>query len=107
MTCLETQHRFFWNREKSSKYFEVEGYQKYLEEAKSIYKKYCQEIQSVLDLYGIESEEEAFTGCFLNLPSSLAEDSYEISIAVKAEISRIWGKYKRIFHKKDLPGEIY
>eukprot|EP01114_Cavostelium_apophysatum_P020114 TRINITY_DN6648_c0_g1_i4.p1 TRINITY_DN6648_c0_g1~~TRINITY_DN6648_c0_g1_i4.p1 ORF type:complete len:2434 (-),score=604.51 TRINITY_DN6648_c0_g1_i4:24-7325(-) len=74
-----------------------DGYENYKEEAVKTYRSYRAAVRGLVNLYNIETEEEAFTGCFRRLPASLKKDKNALAKALAAELEFTRKKYRRKF----------
>ena len=61
------------------KSFLLPGHDRYVEEAREVYQRYRDKMESLMRLYGIETEAEVFTGCFLKLRNRLRKEKTEIA----------------------------
>ncbi|KAM7444491.1 hypothetical protein ABFA07_006888 [Porites harrisoni] len=57
----------------------LQGYDRYIEEARESYQQYRDKMHALMSLYGIESEAEVLTGCFLKLRNRLSKEKTEIA----------------------------
>ena len=75
--------------------FRLRGHDKYVEQARELYQQYRDKMEALMRLYGIETEAEVFTGCFLKLRNRQRKDKTEIAeivgdllFAIRFEIRR-------------------
>ncbi|XP_068758712.1 uncharacterized protein [Montipora capricornis] len=61
------------------KSFLLQGHARFLDEARKMFQEYQDKMQGLMRLYGIETEAEVFTGCFLKLRNRLRKEKTEIA----------------------------
>ena len=61
------------------KAFLLPGNEKYIDDARQQYQQYRAQIQGLMGQYGIETEAEVFTGCFLRLRNRLRKEKSDIA----------------------------
>ena len=83
----------------------VEDSNKYLEEAKTIYKRYEYHVRALMRLYYLEHEAELITGCFTKLPGHLKKESHNISFEVKRKWKLIREEFRKEFFHEISPDE--
>ena len=60
----------------------VPGFQQYVEAAREIYEEYTEQLKTIMNLYGIESEAELLTGCYRRLSNRLGREKADIADVV-------------------------
>lgn len=78
----------------------VPHFQNYQEEAKELYEEYSSQLQTLMNLYGIETEAELLSGCFLKLHSRLGREKVEIAEIVGQVLTKIRGNFRSRFFKE-------
>ena len=78
----------------------VPNFQKYQEEAKELYEEYSSQLLTLMNLYGIETEAELLSGCFLKLHSRLVREKVEIAEIVSRIMTKIRGNFRSKFFKE-------
>lgn len=78
----------------------VPNFQKYQEEAKELYEEYSSQLQTLMNLYGIETEAELLSGCFLKLHSRLGREKVEIADIVSRVLSKIRENFRSKFFRE-------
>lgn len=81
-------------------YLLVPNFQKYQEEAKELYDEYSSQLLTLMNLYGIETEAELLSGCFLKLHSRLGREKVEIAEIVNRIMTKIRGNFRNRFFKE-------
>lgn len=81
-------------------YLLVPYFQKYQEEAKELYEEYSSQLLTLMNLYGIETEAELLSGCFLKLHSRLGREKVEIAEIVSRILAKIRGNFRSKFFKE-------
>ncbi|XP_015753708.1 PREDICTED: RNA-dependent RNA polymerase 1-like [Acropora digitifera] len=76
--------------------FLIPGYQQYQEEARESYEDFSNQLQAIMNLYGIETEGELMSGCFSKFHSSIGREKIEI-VQI---ISRFLRKMRENFREK-------
>ena len=88
------------------KFLLLQGYDRYIEEARESYQQYRDKIQSLMSLYGIESEAEVFTGCFLKLRNRLSKEKTEIAEIVSCILFEMRSEFRnQFFHDFNVNGQ--
>lgn len=86
----------------------VPNFQKYQEEAKELYEEYSGQLHTLMNLYGIETEAELLSGCFLKLHSRLGREKVEIADIVSHVLTKIRGNFRSKFFKEfEEAGEVF
>ena len=86
--------------------FLLQGHDRYVEEARKMYQEYQDKMQSLKRLYGIETEAEIFTGCFLKLRNRLRKEKTEIAEIVGEVIFEMRSYFRRQFFSEfDIDGQ--
>lgn len=78
----------------------VPNFQKYQEEAKELYEEYSSQLHTLMNLYGIETEAELSSGCFLKLHSRLGREKVEIAEIVSRVLAKIRANFRIKFFKE-------
>lgn len=86
-------------------YLLVPNFQKYQEEAKELYEEYSSQLITLMNLYGIETEAELLSGCFLKLHSRLGREKVEIAEIVSRIMTKIRENFRSRFFKEFDLGE--
>ena len=91
----------------------VPNFHSYLEEAKELYKDYSGHLQTLMNLYGVETEAELLSGCFQKLHPRLGREKTEIADIVSHVLTTIRITFRtKFFEEFELdetrrgPGEI-
>ena len=93
-------------RMRVDKSFLLQGHDRYVEEARKMYQEYQDKMQSLKRLYGIETEAEIFTGCFLKLRNRLRKEKTEIAEIVGEVIFEMRSYFRRQFFSEfDIDGQ--
>ena len=79
------------------KSFLLQGHDRFVEDARKMYQEYQDKMQSLMRLYGIETEAEVFTGCFLKLRNRLRKDKTEIAEIVGELLFQMRSYFRRQF----------
>ena len=77
----------------------VPGFQNYVETAREMYENYTDQLRTIINLYGIESEPELLTGCFHRLKNRLGREKTDIAHVVGLILQAIREKFKRRYFK--------
>ena len=86
--------------------FLLSGHDEYIDKAREVYKQYRTEMEALMRLYGIETEAEVFTGCFLKLRNRLRKEKTEIAEIVGERLFAIRSEFRREFFREfDLDGQ--
>lgn len=80
--------------------FLLSGHAEYIEEAREVYERYRTEMEALMRLYGIETEAEVFTGCFLKLRNRLRKEKTEIAEIVGERVFAIRSEFRREFFRE-------
>ena len=83
----------------------VPNFQKYQEEAKELYEEYSSQLHTLMNLYGIETEAELLSGCFLKLHSRLGKEKVEIAEIVSGVMAKIRENFRSRFFNEFNLGE--
>lgn len=67
----------------------VPGFQGYQQEAREAYEEYSSQLQTLMNLYGIETEGELVSGCFVKLHSRLGREKVEIAEIIRRILTKI------------------
>ena len=87
-----------WNQKmRIDKSFLLPGRDRYLRNAKIVYQKYRDKMEALMRLYGIHSEAEIFTGCFLKLRNRLPKEKPKIAEIVSEIVIGIRSEFRREF----------
>ncbi len=78
----------------------VPNFQKYQDEARELYEEYSSQLQTLMNLYGIETEAELLSGCFLKLHSRLGREKVEIADIVSRVLSKIRENFRSKFFRE-------
>ncbi|XP_029201631.2 uncharacterized protein LOC114966061 isoform X2 [Acropora millepora] len=76
--------------------FLVPGFQEYQQEARETYEDYSNQLQALMNLYGIETEGELISGCFSKFHSRIGKEKFEIAQIT----SRFLKKMRQNFREK-------
>ena len=79
--------------------FLLSGHGEYIDEAREVYEQYRTEMEALMRLYGIETEAEVFTGCFLKLRNRLRKEKTEIAEIVGERVFAIRSEFRRNFFR--------
>lgn len=86
--------------------FLLQGHDRYLEEAREMYQLYRDKMQAWMRSYGIATEAEVFTGCFLKLRNRLRKEKTEIAEIVGKLLFAMRSDFRRqFFNEFNLDGE--
>lgn len=86
--------------------FLIQGHERFLEDARDMFQEYQDKMQGLMRLYGIESEAETFTGCFLKLRNRLRKEKTEIAEIVGEIVFGMRSYFRRQFFSEfDLEGQ--
>lgn len=80
--------------------FVVQGYENFLEDAREVYRKYCDSIEEIMSTYGIASEAELISGCFRKLYKRLSRERNEVADIVTRLVQDIRLKFRRKFFRE-------
>ena len=80
--------------------FLLSGHAEYIDEAQEVYEQYRTEMEALMRLYGIETEAEVFTGCFLKLRNRLRKEKTEIAEIVGERLFAIRSEFRRKFFRE-------
>ena len=84
----------------------LQGNDRYIEEARESYQQYRDKMQVLMSLYGIESEAEVFTGCFLKLRNRLSKEKTEIAGIVGCILFEMRMEFRnQFFHDFNVNGQ--
>ena len=84
----------------------LQGNDRYIEEARESYQQYRDKMQALMSLYGIESEAEVFTGCFLKLRNRLSKEKTEIAEIVGCILFEMRLEFRnQFFHDFNVNGQ--
>ena len=84
----------------------LQGYDRYIEGARESYQKYRDKMRALMSLYGIESEAEVFTGCFLKLRNRLSKEKTEIAEIVGCILFKMRLDFRnQFFHEFNVNGQ--
>ena len=75
----------------------VAEFKRYLEEAEELYDDYKDQLKTLMNLYGIESEAELLTGCFRKLQNRLGREKTEIAEIVNRVLAMIRSTFRKRF----------
>lgn len=75
----------------------VPHFRRYQDEAKELYEEYSNQLQTLMNLYGIETEAELLSGCFLKVHSRLGREKVEIADIVGHVLTKIRESFRRRF----------
>lgn len=88
------------------KFFLLPGNNSFVENAKEVYSWYRDRMESLMRVYGIETEAEMITGCFMKLRNRLRKEKTEIAELLGEELFAIRSYLRReFFHKFDRDGQ--
>ena len=76
------------------------GHAKFIDKAREVYEQYRTEMEALMRLYGIETEAEVFTGCFLKLRNRLRKEKTEIAEIVGERLFAIRSEFRREFFRE-------
>ena len=82
------------------KSFLLPGNNSFVENAKEVYHRYRDKMESLMRLYGIETEAEIITGCFMKLRNRLRKEKTEIAELVGKELFAIRSYLRREFFRE-------
>lgn len=82
------------------KSFLLPGHDKYIEEARELYQRYRDRMEALMSVYGIETEAEVFTGCFLKLRNRLRKEKTQIAEIVGELVFAIRSNFRREFFRE-------
>ena len=82
------------------KSFLLPGHDEYIEEAKELYQRYRDKMEALMRVYGIETEAEVFTGCFIKLRNRLRKEKTEIAEIVGELLFAIRSDIRREFFRE-------
>ena len=77
--------------------FLLSGHAEYIDKAREVYERYRTEMEALMRLYGIETEAEVFTGCFLKLRNRLRKEKTEIAEIVGERLFAMRSGFRREF----------
>ena len=77
--------------------FLLYGHAEYIDNAREVYQQYRTEMEALMRLYGIETEAEVFTGCFLKLRNRLRKEKTEIAEIVGERLFAMRSGFRREF----------
>ena len=80
--------------------FLLPGHDQYIEEAREVYQRYREKMEALMSVYGIETEAEAFTGCFIKLRNRLRKEKTEIAEIVGELVFAIRSEFRREFFRQ-------
>lgn len=77
--------------------FLLSDHAEYIDKAREVYDQYRTEMDALMRLYGIETEAEVFTGCFLKLRNRLRKEKTEIAEIVGERLFAMRSGFRREF----------
>ena len=80
--------------------FLLSGHAEYIDKAREVYDQYRTEMEALMRLYGIETEAEVFTGCFLKLRNRLRKEKTEIAEIVGERLFDMRSRFRREFFRE-------
>ena len=80
--------------------FLLSGQDEFIDKAREVYEQYRTEMEALMRLYGIETEAEVFTGCFLKLRNRLRKEKTEIAEIVGERLFAIRSEFRREFFRE-------
>ncbi|XP_068758709.1 uncharacterized protein [Montipora capricornis] len=80
--------------------FLLQGHDRFLDEASKMFQEYQEKMQGLMHLYGIGTEAEVFTGCFLKLRNRLPKDKTEIAEIVGELVFSMRSYFRRQFFRE-------
>ena len=80
--------------------FLLSDHAEYVDEAREVYEQYRTEMEALMRLYGIETEAEVFTGCFLKLRNRLRKEKTEIAEIIGERLFAIRSEFRRKFFRE-------
>ena len=80
--------------------FLLSGHAEYIDEAREVYEQYRTAMEALMRLYGIETEAEVFTGCFLKLRNRLRKEKTEIAEIIGERLFAIRSEFRRKFFRE-------
>ena len=84
----------------------LQGNDRYIEEARESYQQYRDKMHALMSLYGIESEAEVLTGCFLKLRNRLSKEKTEIAEIVGCILFEMRLEFRnQFFHDFNVNGQ--
>ena len=78
----------------------VEGYASFNEDAEENHREYREQIETLMNLYGVETEAELMTGSFLKLRNRLGKEKNEVSQILAQLLRQIRLKFRAEFFKE-------
>ncbi|KAJ7353981.1 hypothetical protein OS493_030827 [Desmophyllum pertusum] len=82
------------------KSFMLPGHDRYVKKAQEVYQQYRDKMEALMRLYGIDTEAEAFTGCFLRLRNRLRKEKTEIAEIVSERLFALRSDFRREFFRE-------
>ncbi|XP_028390591.1 uncharacterized protein LOC114515528 [Dendronephthya gigantea] len=80
--------------------FLLPGNDRYIVKAKEVYQQYRDKLEALMRLYGVNSEGEIFTGCFLKLRNRLQKEKTNIAEVVSKLLLEIRSEFRREFFEE-------
>lgn len=81
------------------------GNDKYLPKAREVYQRYREKMEAIMRLYGIDSEAQVFTGCFLKLRNRLSKEKQNVTDVLLKIVSSICHDFRCEFFNEFNMGE--
>ena len=78
------------------------GYDQYLRSAAITYADYASQLQTLLTLYGIETEGEMLSGCFHKLKGDFGRERTQIAVVVRKLIQQLRTEFRATFFREFL-----
>ena len=107
-SCLkfkDTASEKYDQKMRIDKMFLLPGNDKYMQKANEVYQRYRERMESLMRLYGIHSEAEVFSGCFLKLRTRLPKEKQKIVDIVKKIVLGMRSDFRCEFFKEFHMGE--
>ena len=70
------------------------GNDKYIFQAREVYQRYREKMEAIMRLYGVDSEAEMFTGCFLKLRNRLPKEKQNVAIILMKIVNSIFHDFR-------------
>ena len=80
--------------------FLIQGFGEYVDSARETIVEYTEHIETVLNLYGIQSEEELMSGCFYKLKKKLGREKQQIADVVRRLLIELRTIFRRAFFQE-------
>ena len=77
--------------------FLIQGFREYVDSARETLVEYTEHIETVLNLYGIQTEEELMSGCFYKLQKKLGRERQQIADVVRRLLVELRTIFRRAF----------